>query len=102
MSPKIGDTVLAYWKGNDAYYLGTVVDYRGDDYFIVFEDGEQAKLNSNGIRKANIEVGTKVFARWSDGRFYPGTVAEVVGRAFFINFDDGDKGWVSASGIAVK
>jgi len=102
MSYSTGDTILGYWKDNQAYYLGTIVDNRGDDYFVVFEDGEKAKLTINDIKRGSIEVGSKVFAKWSDGKFYPGTVAEVIGRAFFINFDDGDKGWVSASGIAVK
>jgi hypothetical protein len=99
---KVGDTVLAYWAPANAYFIGTAVEKQGNGFLIVFEDGDNAVVDSTRIRENNIKVGTAVVARWTDGEYYPGTVAKVVGRAFYIHYDDGDKGWAPWSWIAVK
>ena len=98
-----GDTVLAYWEGNNLYFVGTVVEKSAANgtYKIIFADGDQAVLASNLVRKMDIAVGSKVMAMWSDKKYYPGTVAKIVGGALFINYDDGDKGWTSWAGVAV-
>ena len=98
----VGDTVLAYWKPGDAYFVGTAVEKKDTGFLIVFEDGDTVVVPAEKIRKYNLKVGTAVLARFSDGEFYRGTIARVVGRACYIHYDDGDKGWVPLSGIAVK
>ncbi len=99
----IGDTVFGYWKSTGSYHVGTVVNNDGGRYHVVFEDGDQVNDLSDGdLQPFNLQVGMKVFAKWSNASFYPGTIANITGRAFFINFEDGDKGWTSMSGILLK
>lgn len=98
----VGDTVLAYWKEGDAYFIGTAVEKMGGGFLIVFEDGDTAVVDKSKVRSNDIKVGSKVIARWTDGEYYNGTVAKVVGRAFYIHYDDGDKGWAPFSWIAVR
>jgi hypothetical protein len=97
-----GDTVLAYWEPERAYFLGTAIEKSGPGYLVVFEDGDRAVVPEAKIRKNDIQVGTAVMARWDDGNIYSGRVAKVLGRACYIHDDDGDKGWVPWSWIAVK
>lgn len=99
---EIGQSVLAYWEADQAYFLATVVEKTDTGYLVVFEDGDRADLPAGKIYANNIAVGTAVIAKWDDGNFYPGKVAKIVGRAYFINYDDGDQGWAPASWIVVK
>ncbi|MCS7076602.1 MAG: hypothetical protein NZ455_07835 [Bacteroidia bacterium] len=98
----IGEAVLAFWKDAGAYFIGTVVEQKDEQYYVVFFDGDQGWIPGSKIKKLEIKEGDKVIARWSDGKYYPGRVAKVTGGAFYIHFDDGDKGWTSLAGIASK
>ena len=98
----VGDSVLAYWQEADAYFIATVVERQGKGYLVVFEDGDLAAVAGSKIRKNNLKAGSKVIARWTDGKYYGGTVAKTVGRAFYIHYADGSKRWVPWSWIAVK
>jgi hypothetical protein len=100
---KEGDSVLAYWAKVEHHFVGTAVQADGKaGWLVVFEDGDSAVIPTAQIRPNDIKVGTKVKARWKDGKFYSGTVGKIVGRALFINYDDGDTGWAPWSWIAVK
>jgi hypothetical protein len=99
---KVGDTVLAHWTQGNAYFLGTVVEERSPGFLIVFEDGDTVVVSKAKIRKNDIQVGSRVIARWTDGEYYQGRVARIVGRALYIHYDDGDKGWAPWSWIGVK
>ena len=97
----IGESVFAWWAANEVYFVGTVVEEREGKTLVVFEDGEQAWVNTRDqIKRLDVVVGSEVMARWTDGRYYPGRVSRIVGRALFIDYDDGDKGWTSWAGIA--
>ena len=98
----VGDTVLAFWKPGDAFFVGTAVEKSDNGFVIVFEDGDTAVVPAAKIRKYDLKVGSAVIARWSDGKYYKGKIAKVVGRAFYIHYDDGDKRWAPWSWIAVK
>jgi hypothetical protein len=99
----LGESVFAYWRSTGLFHLGTVVDTNSSGYHVVFEDGDQAEsLADSDLKPADLFVGKKVLAMWTDRSLYPGTIAKVCGRAFFIHFDDGDRAWVSMMGIALK
>ena len=98
--PKVGDTVLAWWEGNEIYFVATVVEEEGARSLVVYEDGDQAWVNSNQIKPMDLGPGSRVMAKWSDGKFYPGRIERIVGRALFIQYNDGDSGWTSWAGIA--
>jgi hypothetical protein len=102
LAVEVGDTVLALWAPDNVYFIGTAVEKAEGGFRILFEDGATAVVAEDKIRKNDLEVGSKVIARWADGRFYHAKIAKVVGRAFFIHYDDGDKGWAPFSWIGVK
>lgn len=98
----IGETVFAYWEPFEGYFVGTVVERNDTGYRVVFEDGDQAKLNANQIHKFRLEVGMDIIARWDDGAYYSGKIAQLVGRACYIHYDDGDRRWVPLSWLAMR
>jgi hypothetical protein len=100
--PKIGATVLGWWEESQAHFLATIVEKKGTDFVVVFEDGDMATLPATKIKENTLKVGSKVVSRWTDGEYYPGTISKAVGRAFYIKYDDGDERWVPWSWIAVK
>lgn len=100
--PKVGATVLGWWEEAQAYYLGTVVEKKGTDFVVVFEDGDMATLPAAKIKENTLKVGSKVTARWDDGNPYGATISKAVGKAFYLKYDDGDERWVPWSWIEVK
>jgi hypothetical protein len=52
-------------------------------------------------REAILDRGTRVWARWLDGRWYPGTVDGSQGPLRHITWDDGDSMWLEASHIVL-
>ncbi len=100
--PKVGDSVLALWEADQAYFLATVVEKSDAGFLVVFEDGDMATVPAGKIKENNLKVGSKVTSRWTDGQYYPGTISKAVGRAFYIKYDDGEERWVPYSWIAMK
>ena len=102
----VGDRVIAYHEATKGYFVGTAVEsdntVKGGGFLVIFDDGDQEVVPFPRMRKLNIAVGSKVMARFTDGKFYPGTVAKILGGALFINFDDGDKAWTPWAGIGLK
>lgn len=101
-----GERVLALWRANGFYYVGSVVKCEnglaGKTCFVVFADGDSDNLPVNLIRPMSLKAGSSVFALWKDKKMYPGKIARIVGQALYIHFDDGDKGWTSWAGIALN
>lgn len=102
MAFNIGELVLAFWKNAGAYFVGTVVEQKDEQCYVVFADSDQDWVPVSQIRKLELKEGLKVMAKWSNGAFYPGTIAKIISGACYIHFDDGDKGWTSVAGIAIK
>jgi hypothetical protein len=103
---EIGQSVLAFWKFNGLYYVGTVVhqEKRADSivYHVVFEDGDSGIIPSRKVHPLSLGTGSRVLAKGYDKRMHPGIIKKIVGRAIYIHFDDGNRGWTTWSGIAVK
>lgn len=100
--PQAGSTVLAFWAPGNAFFVATVVEKQGAGHFVLFEDGDVAVVPTEKILPNDIQVGSKVIARWNDRNYYPGTVDKIVGRALHIKYDDGDQRWVPWGWIAVR
>ena len=100
--PKVGATVLGWWEESQHFFIATLVEKKGTDFVVVFEDGDMATLPATKIKENTLKVGSKVTSRWTDGEYYPGTISKAVGRAFYIKYDDGDERWVPWSWIATK
>jgi hypothetical protein len=49
--------------------------------------------------KQKMQVGNRVWARWTGVRYYPGKITKQGERGFYVVFDDGDKDWFPPSDI---
>ena len=99
---KEGAWVLAPWAETGLDFVGTVAAKRDEGYLIVFEDGDIGVAHGARLRENTLDVDSRVFARWIDGRYYPGRIAKKEGRALYIDYDDGDGRWVPWAAIAVR
>lgn len=101
---KTGTVVWAEWTPN-AWYHGKIASGCDNGYNINFDDGDKKCCTIQQIAvdiapsKNSVSSGTKVLAKWSNGKFYPGTVNSVSEGSYTIHFDDGDKGSVDISQI---
>ena len=103
---EVGQTVWAYWEETSGYYPGVAVQadstIKGGGFLVVFFDGDSAVVPGVRVRPFSVKVGTKVFAKWTDGKYYPGKVAKMTGLGVFIKFDDGDELWTTIAALALE
>lgn len=52
-------------------------------------------------RREMIEEGSRVWARWLDGRWFPGTIGGSEGPLRHMTWDDGDSMWIEASHVVL-
>ena len=90
-----GERVYAQWKPN-AWYAGKVEGTCTIGWEVLFDDGDRKCCSRHHIAadrvpaEDKLNVGARVLALWTDGRYYPGIIAELDGGRYFIQFDDGD------------
>ncbi|MDP8255476.1 MAG: hypothetical protein P9M14_06995 [Candidatus Alcyoniella australis] len=102
-----GTAVFAEWTSN-GWFHGKVTGPCAAGFQILFDDGDQKCCALMQIAvdmvpaAADVQVGTKVIAQWSDGRFYPGTVGAINGNKYDIQYNDGDKGTLGLSQIRLR
>ena len=99
----IGQKVLAQWYPEVFFYPGTIKAAEGDKFHVQFDDGDQALVTPKQIAPLDIQVGSRVFARWKGGpAYFPGKVDQQDGSKIHIKFDDGDEEWTTISMIRVE
>jgi hypothetical protein len=92
---KAGDKVWAQLRPND-WHQGKAAKKCPLGLHVVFDDGDKADLPMELIardqapKKAQVKVGARVLAPWTDGRHYPGTVAKAGDGEYEVKFDDGE------------
>ncbi len=103
---EVGQTVWAYWEETGGYYPGVAVKadstVKGGGFLVVFFDGDSAVVPVVRVRPFSAKVGSKVYAKWTDGKYYPGRVSKTAGLGVFITFDDGDELWTTIAALALK
>jgi hypothetical protein len=98
-----GQTVCAKWSG--AYYHATVTAANGDQWDVLYADGDRATLPGSDLHELPgdpaLQPGDKVMAIWNNGtRFYSGEVVETCQLSYKVKWDDGsDPTWVPAGKI---
>jgi hypothetical protein len=98
-----GQRVFARWEGDSFFYPGTIVEEVDGDHLVAFDDGERARLRTDEIALLNLEVGTRVSARYDGGaEYYPGRVRHRDGESVHIDFDDGADEATTISMIRVE
>jgi hypothetical protein len=86
-----GDRVFAAWH-DLFWYSGTVLELRGDQVHVVFDQGNQALVVPERVRGLDLEAGDRVFGRYKGGPdFFPGQVSTRRGEVVHVEYDDGDE-----------
>ncbi len=87
----IGERVLACW--DDLYwYPGMVFAVTGEQYHVIFDDGNQALVRGERLRPLTVKVGDRVWCRWQGGpAYHAGVIASKTGEVIHVNYDDGDE-----------
>jgi hypothetical protein len=104
-APRVGDVVFAQWAPND-WYHGKIGKKSDKGFHIDYDDGGKNVVASSLIaidkvpERKDVKVGTRVVARWPDGRFYPGKIGKLNDNgSFHIEFDDGGQKNVALQGV---
>lgn len=98
-----GQVVCAKWGGS--FYLATVTAQKGEQWQVLYADGDSATLNEKDIRELpwdpKLKEGDTVWAVWNNGgKFFSGTVLEVCQLSFKVKWADGSAtSWVPATKI---
>lgn len=89
---RVGDWVLAQWRGGAAWYPGVIAQRQGEMITIRYDDGTMETRPLNQVRPYDWQVGTRVSCRWTDGRWYPAriTAMDPGGLTISVLYDDGD------------
>jgi hypothetical protein len=86
-----GDRVFAAWH-DLFWYSGTVLDIRGEQVHVVFDQGNQALVVPERVRGLDLEAGERVFGRYKGGpEFFLGQVTDRKGEVVHVQYDDGDE-----------
>jgi hypothetical protein len=100
---KPGQVVCAKWGGS--FYTATITGKSGDQWNVLYGDGDKATLKTNDIRELpwdpKLKAGDKAWAIWNNGaKFFSGTVLEVCQLSYKVKWDDGSTpSWVPATKI---
>ncbi|MBN2430829.1 MAG: hypothetical protein JXQ27_05105 [Acidobacteria bacterium] len=103
MAWKPGQIVCARWSGT--YYLATVTAANGDQWDVIYADGDHAMLAESDLHELpgdpGLKAGDKVLAIWNNGaKFYSGVVEDVCQLSYLVKWDDGSTpSWVPAGKI---
>jgi hypothetical protein len=94
----VGQLLAAQWHHDRYYYAGVILEAKGPDYHIQFEDGDRTWVTVEQITLLNLHAGTRVQARWKNGvDYYPGAIIQLDGSRLHIRYDDGDEEWTTLS-----
>jgi hypothetical protein len=87
----VGDHVLICW--HDLYwYPGVILAHDGEQYHVVFDDGNQGLVTADRLRPVTVAVGDRLWCRWRGGpEYYPGEITRKSGEVIDVQYDDGDE-----------
>ncbi len=85
-----GDRVLAQWVPQDPFwYPGTIQMIEAKGLEVYFDDGDHASVPPDKVKRVDIDVGGRVFARWQGGpAYYPARVVGKDGDKILVRYDD--------------
>jgi hypothetical protein len=86
-----GDRVFACWH-DLFWYPAVILTNNGDKYHVILDNGNQALVSGERMRRLHLEAGDKILARWKGGpEYYGGEIASSNGEVIHIHYDDGDE-----------
>ena len=94
----MGDRVTAIWEADGLWYPGRIEYIDRQGIHISFDDGDEAIVARNEVRRLNWRVGTLLECDWkSEGDYYPGRINSMRGESIDFVYDDGGREQLTVS-----
>ena len=94
----VGDRVTALWEPDGLWYAGEIEFIDRQGIHISFDDGDEAIVARNEVRRLKWRVGMRLECNWKDeGDYYPGRVNSMRGESIDFIYDDGAREQLTVS-----
>ena len=94
----VGDRVTALWEEDGLWYPAEIEFIDRQGIHVSFDDGDEAIVARNEVRRLNWRVGTRLECDWkSEGDYYPGRVNAMRGESIDFVYDDGGREQLTVS-----
>jgi hypothetical protein len=94
----VGDRVTALWEADGLWYPGEIEFIDRQGIHVSFDDGDEAIVARNEVRRLNWRVGTRLECNWkNEGDYYPGRINAMRGESIDFVYDDGGREQLTVS-----
>lgn len=94
----VGDRVTAFWEADGLWYPGEIEFIDREGIHVSFDDGDEAIVARNEVRRLNWRVGTRLECDWkSEGEYFPGRINTMRGESIDFVYDDGAREQLTVS-----
>ena len=94
----VGDRVTALWEPDGLWYPGEIEFIDRQGIHVSFDDGDEAIVARNEVRRLNWRVGMRLECNWKNqGDYYPGRVNSMRGESIDFAYDDGAREQLTVS-----
>lgn len=94
----VGDRVTALWEEDGLWYPAEIEFIDREGIHVSFDDGDQAIVARNEVRRLNWRVGTALECDWkNEGEYYPGRINSMRGENIDFVYDDGGREQLTVS-----
>ena len=88
----VGDRVTALWEADGLWYPAEIEFIDRQGIHVSFDDGDEAIVARNEVRRLNWRVGTRLECNWkNEGDYYPGRINAMRGESIDFVYDDGGR-----------
>ncbi len=94
----VGDRVTARWEADGFWYPAEIETIDRKGIHVSFDDGDEAIVTRNQVRRLNWRVGTRLECDWKkEGDYYPGRINAMRGESIDFAYDDGGREQLTVS-----
>jgi hypothetical protein len=100
---KVGERVFGRRGQEDHWYTGTIRHVDGERFYVIFDDGDDALLESKRLKALDLHVGDEVFARLPmELEFKPCRIVAWDDDKVRVQWADGGEDWTSYGMIRLE
>ncbi len=98
LAQAVGDRVTALWEADGLWYPAEIEFIDRQGIHVSFDDGDEAIVARNEVRRLNWRVGTRLECNWkNEGDYYPGRINTMRGESIDFVYDDGGREQLTVS-----
>jgi hypothetical protein len=100
---KVGERVFGRKGQEDHWYTGTIRHVDGERFYVIFDDGDDALLESRRLKSLDLHIGDQVFARLPmELEFKPARLVAWDDDKVRVQWGDGGEDWTSYGMIRLQ